>query len=364
MKAHSSLGGLAMDPFLETFWNLDQVHGWAETRDPEYVRAAALPRYGKPKKWIEIAIRVTHSATAALRERRDIGAELWSASGWTPTTATFVAPQIVKDYADKRGKPAYEVYRYKDLQVHWPWNPAARALSHDWKFASELDRALAVEITLDHFEDNPGLLSDPRLEKLTPKLARILREAVSSAVHGPPHVFIREPFPTLDYLRHLFEQARLEAVANRPSDPEAKVISTIDWSGLVITVGGEDERLSVWMRGNVGTKGRGAYENVRVARDDVLREFPVEPSEDEDLEPAAVSDEQVRELIRAVMVSMGGFIGQAEGASVVRGEFPNVTRDRAKVGEASYWKRQARSQRASKAKSTSEPRSVPQESRP
>jgi hypothetical protein len=118
------------------------------------------------------------------------------------------------------------------------------------------------------------------------------------------------------------------------------------------------------MRGNVGTKGRGAYENVRVARDDVLREFPVEPSEDEDLEPAAVSDEQVRELIRAVMVSMGGFIGQAEGASVVRGEFPNVTRDRAKVGEASYWKRQARSQRASKAKSTSEPRSVPQESRP
>jgi hypothetical protein len=100
----------------------------------------------------------------------------------------------------------------------------------------------------------------------------------------------------------------LEAVANRPSDPEAKVISTIDWSGLVITVGGEDERLSVWMRGNVGTKGRGAYENVRVARDDVLREFPVEPSEDEDLEPAAVSDEQVRELIRAVMVSMGGFI--------------------------------------------------------
>src|ERR1700722_11426727 len=47
-----------MDPFLEAFWNRDQVHGWAETRDPELVRAAAVPRYGKPKKWIEIAIRI------------------------------------------------------------------------------------------------------------------------------------------------------------------------------------------------------------------------------------------------------------------------------------------------------------------
>ena len=118
--------------------------------------------------------------------------------------ATFVAPQIIQDLADKRGKPAYGVYRYTDLQVHWPWNPAARALSHDWKFASGLDRALAVEITLDHFEDNAGLLRDPRLEKLTPKLARILREAVSHAVHRPPHVSLRAPFTTLAYLRHLF----------------------------------------------------------------------------------------------------------------------------------------------------------------
>jgi hypothetical protein len=39
-----------MDTFLETFWNLDQIHGWAETRDPELVREAALPRYGTPKK--------------------------------------------------------------------------------------------------------------------------------------------------------------------------------------------------------------------------------------------------------------------------------------------------------------------------
>ncbi len=98
----------------------------------------------------------------------------------------------------------------------------------------------------------------------------------------------------------------------------------------MISVGGEDERLGVWTRGNVGTKGCGAYENVRVARADVLREFPAEAAEDEDVEPAGVSDEQVREVVRAAMASMGGFIGQAEGASVVRREFPDVTRDRAR----------------------------------
>jgi hypothetical protein len=141
---------------------------------------------------------------------------------------------------------------------------------------------------------------------------------------------LQERFRTLDYLRHLFEQGRLKAIANRPNDPAGKVISAYDWGGLEIAVGGDHQRLSVWMRGKVGRIGSGAFENVRVSRDEVLREFPVEPPEDEDLEPAAVSDEQVREVVRAARVSMGGFIGQAEGARVVRGEFPNVTRDRAR----------------------------------
>lgn len=50
-----------MDAFLEPFWNLDQIRGWAETRDPEIIRAAAWPRYGQPKKTLEIAIRTTHT---------------------------------------------------------------------------------------------------------------------------------------------------------------------------------------------------------------------------------------------------------------------------------------------------------------
>jgi hypothetical protein len=31
-----------MDGFLDLFWNLDQIRGWAETRNPELVRAATL----------------------------------------------------------------------------------------------------------------------------------------------------------------------------------------------------------------------------------------------------------------------------------------------------------------------------------
>jgi hypothetical protein len=323
--------GLAMDPFLETFWNLDQVHGWAETRDPDYVRAAALPRYGVPKKTVAIAIPMSHSPTPLLRGQRDIEAELWATSGWEPKIANFVPSKDFQEYAEQRGLPVWQAHRYRDIAVIFPLDPPKRSLGHAWKIAPERERALMVEITFDHHEDASGILTDARLDRLTPKLVRLLREAVvAPSVQGPPHVFLRERFRTLDYLRHLFEQARLHAVANRPSDPEAKVISTIDWSGLIIAVGGDDERLSVWMRGSVGTKGPGAYENVRVPRADVLREFPAEPSEDEDVEPAAVSDEQVREVVRTACDMNGGFVGQEEGASLVREKFPNVRRDRAR----------------------------------
>jgi len=51
-----------MDEFLEPFWNLDQVRGWAETRDPEIVRAAAMPRSGAPRRSHEIVSLSIHVA--------------------------------------------------------------------------------------------------------------------------------------------------------------------------------------------------------------------------------------------------------------------------------------------------------------
>jgi hypothetical protein len=283
---------------------------------------------------------MSHSPTPLLRGQRDIDAELWVTSGWEPKAENFVPAKDFEEYAERRGMPVWQAHRYRDLAVFFPLDHAKRSLGHEWKIAPERERALLVEMTFDHLEDASGILTDCRVDRLTPKLAKLLREAVvCPSVQGPPHVFIREPFRTLDYLRHLFEQARLQAVANRPSDPEAKVISTIDWSGLIIAVGGDDERLSVWMRGNVGTKGRGAYENVRVARADVLREFPAEPAEDRDVEPALVSDEQIREVVRIACHMNGGFVGQEEGASLVREKIPNCkARSCPKVGEGSYGK--------------------------
>jgi hypothetical protein len=82
-----------MDGFLDLFWNLDQISGWAETRDPELVRAAALPKYGMPKKTLEISVRSTHTAADIRRSGRDVDAELWAASGWPPPESRFTVPR-------------------------------------------------------------------------------------------------------------------------------------------------------------------------------------------------------------------------------------------------------------------------------
>src|SRR5208283_4718432 len=296
-----------MDAFLEPFWNLDQIRGWAETRDPDIIRAAAGPRYGQPRKTLEIAVRTTHMATGILRDGRDIDCELWAASGWAPKIKAFDPPPMVQDYAEKHGRPAYLAYRYKDLQVHWPLNPKARALARAWTFASEQDRELVVEITVDHYEDLRGALDDDRLKKLPPSFAHLLRDAVlAPAVEGPPHVYIREPFRTLDYMEYLFRSGRLQAVGNRPNNPEAIEITPIDWGGLEIAVGGDQERLSVWMRGQIRMNGRGDFENVRVARDQILREFPGESptAADWQIDGRAYAPSSPREAIAAGIVAI------------------------------------------------------------
>ena len=126
-----------------------------------------MPRYGAPKRTLEIMIRVTHSATAVLRDERDTDGELWAASGWPPPTKKFVPSADLQLYAETRGIPAFQAYRYKDLRVHKPLDPSARALAHAWKFSPENDRALAVEITLDYSENRRGILEDRRLESLS-----------------------------------------------------------------------------------------------------------------------------------------------------------------------------------------------------
>ena len=98
-----------MDGFLDLFWNLDQIRGWAETRNPELVRAAALPKYGMPKKTLEIAVRSTHTATDIRRPGRDVDAELWAASGWPPPESRFTVPVWRVDQIRTTGAGDFEM---------------------------------------------------------------------------------------------------------------------------------------------------------------------------------------------------------------------------------------------------------------
>jgi hypothetical protein len=84
-------------------------------------------------------------------------------------------------------------------------------------------------------------------------------------------------FPIEDYLLGLFRNGTLTAHGNLPGDPLARPISALDWGGLVIGVGGGLSRRGVWRANAMQHLGEGEIENVRIAREGVLRMFPAEP---------------------------------------------------------------------------------------
>jgi hypothetical protein len=267
-----------VNDFFSPFWNLEQVRVWAETRTPELVGFAAMPRHGDMQRGsAKIDIQARMLATQIERAGRDIDAELWAASSWTPKARQFVAPSFVERESKIRGIPAYELMFEKGLQVQRP-------------------KALAEHAS-------PG------------------------EIHGPPFVFIREPFPTIKYLEHLFRSNRLAAIGNLPNSPSMRTISGEDWAGLEIACGGDFDRLAVWYVGRVQSKGHGDYENVSVKREDVIREFPAEPDTRKSIE--ICSDDDARALIREAMRQHGGFIGQDAGAEFVRAHLPTFPKKRA-----------------------------------
>lgn len=295
-----------MDEFLSPFWNLDQVFGWADTRDPELVRAAALPRYNR-----HIAIRSTQSATASMFYGRDIGGELWAASGWKPKIHPFEPPPILARRAEKRDVPAFHLYRYKDLLVDEPFDAKRQQFVDAWKFAAEADRAATAEILRDLEQGDISGFDLARLETLPTKLRDdLLAWLLEPEAQGPPNVSVREPFPTLKYLEYLFQTGRLTATAQVPGDPRSVQISKLDWSGLKIGVGGGNDRMLVWREGHFRTDGEGDLENLRLARDEVLREFPAERPEARAAEPHEANDDEIRAVIREAVSAKGDSIGR------------------------------------------------------
>ncbi len=223
---------------------------------------------------------MAHYPRAALRVLgvdRDVEGELWVASGLKPSIREFVPPTEVRAIAEETGRPAYEVFSEDGLFVVRPVSPAANAFRRAWMHATSSDRAIAMDLFATHSDDRTRILSDPRLAEISSGLAIGIRTYIGAEeAQGPPHVFVREPFPTVTYLEHLFRSGRLQAIGNLPNDPRGIAITVSDWGGLEIGVGGDRNRMCVWRLDQTRTTGIGDFENVRVGRDQVLREFPAE----------------------------------------------------------------------------------------
>jgi hypothetical protein len=302
----------AMDESLEPYWNLEQVRSWAETRDLEAVRFAAIPKEGKPKRGSEIAAFCFHAANILKRNGRDLGAELWAASGWTPPSLIFEPPPLARKAADEVGFPLYLALFNKDIQIWLPKRAHADALLTLWAEAPDSERALMIDLAQAYSENGNGFGSDPRLGQLSPELRAIATDCFTSPEpQGPPHVFIGGTFPTIRYLECLFQTGAMTAIANLPGEAKACELSKADWSGLQIAWGGDLQRLGIWRVGKVSATGEGDFANVRVARDAVLKALPADPPHRPPLEP---TDEDARRLIREAMASRDGLISQKNGA--------------------------------------------------
>jgi hypothetical protein len=267
----------ALDEFLQSFWNLEQVRAWAETRDPELVRFAAIPKVGRPRHSFEIVARCIQAATTSAKSGRDVGAELWNGSGWTPPSERFTTPPMAQNLADEIGFPAYLAIFNKDVQIRYPKRPHTDALLALWIAAPESEGSLMNELERAYSKSTGGFISDPRLARLSPELRRVAIDYFSAPeAHGPPYVFIQGTFPTIRYLEHLFRTGALSATANLPGEPKAYELTKADWAGLEIACGGDSKRLGVWRIGKVSVAGGGDFENVRVDRELVLSVFPAE----------------------------------------------------------------------------------------
>jgi hypothetical protein len=161
-----------MDDFLDLYLNLEQVRSWAETRNAEAVRFAAIPKQGKPKGGSEIASWCFHAASTLAKNGRDIGAELWAASGWTPPSHIFVLPPMAQKVAEDIGFPLYLGLFNKDIQIHPPKRAHTDALLALWVEALDSERALMVDLAQTYSKNGDGFRSDPRLGQYRPNCAR------------------------------------------------------------------------------------------------------------------------------------------------------------------------------------------------
>jgi hypothetical protein len=176
-----------MDPFLDLYWNMDQIVVWAETRDPEIVRVAAIPKECRPRKSLNLLAHNPHASLCVLGVERDVEGELWAASKWKPSIREFVPPTGVRKIAEQTGRPDYEVFSDDGLFVVRPVSPAANAFRRAWLYATSSDRAIATDLFAKHGDERTRILSHPRRADLSSGLVDSIRTYISAPeTQGPP----------------------------------------------------------------------------------------------------------------------------------------------------------------------------------
>jgi hypothetical protein len=237
-----------MDPFLDPYWNLDQICGWAFSREPEVVRFAADGRRNTPgRSSLSIDVHTAHAAERAKQSGRDINLELWNTSGWPQPESPYAAPQAIEQLSEELGVPVFQIYRDASVELQFPRCEPTEALLEAYTSASEFEQRILVRIFKEtRPSEESTWLEGPAYSSLSPQMQQLLADYVNrEEVHGPYRVMRRAPFPIQDYLLRLFRRGVLIVHANLPDDPVARVLTPADWGGLEIATGGKHRRLSV-----------------------------------------------------------------------------------------------------------------------
>jgi hypothetical protein len=319
-----------MDPFFDPFGNLDQLRAWACTRDPEVVRFAAAGTRRAPQSTLAITIRSAHSASKSKQVGRDVNLELWRASGWPIPENAYIAPMAVERLANDLGVPIFQVLNDVSLEVRFPRCEATDRFLQAYSRAGESDLQILQSLFRGARPEDEGTwLGDPAVASLSPELRQRLADYVNRGeVQGPWRLLRHADFPIEDYLVRLFRTGRLTSNANLPNDPIGRALTRADWGGLEIAAGGDSKRLSAWRIGYASKTGGGDFENARVERDAVLREFPEAPPLAQTLSDPP-TDEAARAVIRQALTDSGGFLSQENGAEIVRSKIPTFLKKRA-----------------------------------
>lgn len=321
-----------IDPFFDPFWDLEQIRAWARTRDPHVVRFAAPGmRSRQPQTSLNVAVRSAHAALKARQAGRDVDVELWRASGWPMPENAYVAPMALERLANELGVPIFQIVNDASLEVRFPRCERTEAFLDAYARATEFEQ----EVLLNLFrrsrpEDERTWIDDPMFASLSADLRQRLADYVNrKEVQGPWRLLRHETFPIEDYLLQLFRTERLMAHANLPENPVARALTKADWGGLEIAVGGDRRRLSVWCLGRVCKTGEGDFQNVRVEREAVIREFPEGRPSPIQSTTALISDDVARAVIREALGEAGGYFSQEKGAEIVRAKYPAFGKKRA-----------------------------------